>query len=282
MKILKIISTVCKPRTVRENTTLEGEPLLYCVGSQNFVKDEDIKKLIIFNIEYENKINPGVNQDVAIINNNVNNKSFNKFLDRFSNNRTNWGKIKVVHRSSNAGWSYGSFSYGFDLFKDYYDYFIFIEDDTIFDRPYYTYDAIKKFESTNKCGFVSIVGINQKSYFNLNKNQSFCAHNGIGLTSKKILMHVKKNNKHLPYCDEIKSNNYENIIKYGEIEFTNIIHRLGYNLVNIDENIKYFNFAYDLMRNLKVPKKPGYIRRTLIDLKFKIKKYKSILANFKK
>ena len=46
MKAVKIIGTVFSPRTLREETELEGDPLIYSMGSQNFQSVEDIKNLI--------------------------------------------------------------------------------------------------------------------------------------------------------------------------------------------------------------------------------------------
>ena len=254
MKVLKIISTVFKKRTFRNETLLEGEPLLYTVGSQNFKTNKDIKNLILYNLKYEHLIDPGVDMDVLLVNNNVKNKFGNKFIRKLNNRKLPRGKLMTITRPSNNGWSYGAFNYAFNKFKNYYDYFIFIEDDAILDKNEYARIAINKFNKSKRCGFVSFIGLNKKKYFNLNKKESFHAHNAIGLSSKKILIKVQNINGCLPFYSGNNKVDYVRIIKDGEIRFTNIIYRLGYKLIEIDKNIKFFNFAYDLMRGLKVPR----------------------------
>lgn len=254
MKVLKIISTVFKQRTFRSETLLEGEPLLYSVGSQNFKTNKDIKSLILHNLKYEYLIDPGVDMDVLLVNNNVKNKFGNKFIRKLNNLKLPRGKLMTITRPSNNGWSYGAFSYAFNKFKNYYDYFIFIEDDAIMDRNGYARVAINKFKKNKRCGFVSFIGLNKKKYFDLNRQESFHAHNAIGLSSKKILIKVQNVNGSLPFYRGNNKDDYVRIIKDGEIKFTNIIYRLGYKLIEIDKKIKFFNFAYDLMRGLKVPR----------------------------
>ena len=46
MKVAKIVGTVFAPRSLREETELEGDPLIYSMGSQNFQSAEDVKNLL--------------------------------------------------------------------------------------------------------------------------------------------------------------------------------------------------------------------------------------------
>lgn len=253
MKSVKIISTVFASRSYREKTIQEGVPLIYSVGSQNFQTNDDIKKLIELNISEEIKTDPGTDLDLAIVNNNVDNEEGNLFLNKYNGVKLKRGKVKVIHRPNNLGWSFGAYSYGFKILKNNYDYFIFSEDDTIINRNFYAIDAIEKFNEIKNCGFVAFIGINYKKYFNLSKNDCVHAHGGVGLSSKNVLIKIEEKNKELPYYKGLDTNNYLEIIKSGEIKFTNIIHKNKFQLININNNIKYFDFAYDLMRGLKIP-----------------------------
>ena len=61
MKFLKIISSSFHARGVREHSTLIGNPLGFFGHSQKFTSEDDIIKLLKFNLSYENKIDPGYN-----------------------------------------------------------------------------------------------------------------------------------------------------------------------------------------------------------------------------
>ena len=117
MKIVKIIATSFFPRSIRENTILAGNPPAYSLHSQNFKNSEEIKKLILFNIQKENECNPGLPVDLVFVNNNVGNEEGNRFIDTLVNKKLKNGKIRVI-QNNNIGWSYGAFSRGFETFKD--------------------------------------------------------------------------------------------------------------------------------------------------------------------
>ena len=255
MKAVKIIGTVFSPRTLREETELEGDPLIYSMGSQNFQSVEDIKNLIKLIISEEEKTDPGMDLDLAIVNNDIGNKDANSFLDKFHGRKLKRGKVLIIHKPDNKGWTYGAYNFGFNKLKDLYDFFIFTEDDTLINKNNYAIDAVNKFKSIKECGFVAFIGINYKQYFKLNLDDCIHAHSGAGLSSKSVLETIQKINGNLPYYDGPDTNDYIKVIKAGEIKFTNLIHKNNFKLVNISENIKYFDFAYDLMRGLKVPLK---------------------------
>ena len=69
MKIAKIIATSFFPRVLREETILTGSPPVYTLHSQNFRTVDDIKKLILFNIEQEKNCDPGLPVDIVFVNN---------------------------------------------------------------------------------------------------------------------------------------------------------------------------------------------------------------------
>ena len=255
MKIVKIIATSFFPRSIRENTILAGNPPAYSLHSQNFKNSEEIKKLILFNIQKENECNPGLPVDLVFVNNNVGNEEGNKFIDTLVNKKLKNGKIKVI-QNNNIGWSYGAFSKGFETFKDKYDYFIFTEDDVIIAKDDYAKISLETFQKTHNCGFVSYWGI---SYIHkkLSKDEYIHAHGASGFSSKKILEKIFEKYGKLPHSNSTDKKDYKNIIVDGEIKFTNVIHNMGYKL--IESPIKLFNPAYDLMRGIEKPWKPKKI-----------------------
>ena len=255
LKTVKIISTVFNSRSVRMNTLIEGEPLLFCVGSQNFTTTKDIKNLINLNVEVEKKTDPGTNLDLVFVNNDVGNIEGNQFLNEFNGIKIPKGSIKILHRKSNKGWSYGAYSYGFEMLIDKYDYFIFTEDDTLINRKNYALDAINYFKKIKNCGFIAYVGLNYKKYFDLTKTDSIHAHGGIGLSSNDVLKKIKHDHGQLPYYNGSFKDEYSKIIKYGEIKFTNIIYKNGFKLINLSDEVKYFDFSYDYLRGKSVPLK---------------------------
>ncbi len=258
MKTVKIIGTVFSPRSLREETELEGDPLIYSMGSQNFQSVDDIKNLIKLIISEEEKTDPGMDLDLAIVNNNVGNIEANSFLDQYDGKKIKNGKVIILHKPNNNGWTYGAYNYGFNKLKENYDYFIFTEDDTLINRNNYAIDAVNKFNSIENCGFVAFIGINYKQYFKLKLDDCIHAHSGAGLSSKYVLETIQNINGNLPFYDGPDTKNYIKVIKAGEINFTNLIHKNNFKLVNISEDIKYFDFAYDLMRGIKVPLKKSF------------------------
>ena len=68
MKIAKIITTSFFPGVVREETILTRDPPVYTLHSQNFWTVDDIKKLILFNIEQEKKLWPWTSSWYCFVN----------------------------------------------------------------------------------------------------------------------------------------------------------------------------------------------------------------------
>ena len=131
MKIAKIISTSFHPRSIRLKTLLCGSPPVYTLGSQNFTTKENIKDLILFQIEKEKKCDPGKNVDLVFVNNNIGSEWGNYFIDSLNNLQLQHGKVLTIQNNSNLGWSYGAYNKGYQTLNEYYDYFIFVEDDMI-------------------------------------------------------------------------------------------------------------------------------------------------------
>ena len=103
MKVAKIVGTVFAPRSLREETELEGDPLIYSMGSQNFQSAEDVKNLIKLIISEEQKTDPGLQLDLVIVNNDVGNKDANIFLDNFDLTKLKNGRVIILQRPDNVG-----------------------------------------------------------------------------------------------------------------------------------------------------------------------------------
>ena len=82
-------------------------------------------------VNNERKRNPGLPCDVIIVNNiDYENKydEGNDFLRRLDGSKSKTGNFIILERE-NVGISFGGFSYAFEKFREYYDFFFFCEDD---------------------------------------------------------------------------------------------------------------------------------------------------------
>ena len=273
VKIAKIIATSFYYRTVRNNTVLTGNPPVFTLHSQNFKNDDEIKKLILFNIEQENLCNPGLPVDIVFVNNDVGNVDGNNFVKGLNNKKLKNGKVIAIHNNSNSGWSYGAFNKGFQELQNDYDYFIFTEDDVIITKDNYAKIGLNTFVNKENCGFVSYWGLCFSQFENLSKKDSIHAHGASGFTSSDILRKVTKKYGRLPYSDSFNKDDYNKIILEGEIKFTNVILKMGYSLTEVPNNQKLFEPAYDLMRGIYKPWKPSFLIKITWILKTKIRKF---------
>ena len=295
MKAAKIIATCFAKRSIRLKTYLIGDPLGYFGHSQLFKSHDDIINLIKFNISMEKKNNPGIKRrDIIIINNDVGFKRGNNFLKKISGTKIPFGKIIVCNRK-NIGMSFGAYDYAYKKFKNYYDYFLFTEDDTIVSQKNYFKIGINIFNSNKKAGFLAYIHSTKvdKSYFkrlNLNKNNAISCHGATGLTSKAILNKIVKKHGCLPH---FKGNNYQKCITYGEVGFPNSIVKIGFKIIDLPKNLILTVPASDLMNGIKYKKWPTVIEKFIFYLKsylyklfsinnFSLKIYLNILKIIKK
>ncbi len=251
MKVAKIITTSFIPREIRENSILCGNPLGYFSHSQNFSTRESIIELLRFNVAEEKKCDPGCDTDVIIVNNDTGWIPGRDYLDSVDRMKLKHGVIRVLHRE-NFGRSFGGYNYAFSRLSDEYDYFIFTEDDILIVTDQYASIGVKEFNSTQNCGFVAFQALSNKSHHNLSKAQTLHAHGGVGISSANILNKVVRNHGFLPHSTKDESQKYTDIIKNGEIDFTNKIYQLGYKLISMPKDIKLYNFAYDKMRGFEL------------------------------
>jgi hypothetical protein len=276
IKVAKIIAvSFSYPRTYRERTILTGNPPLFTLHSQNISNYIDIKNMIMNHITFENNnYNKNIKLDLIFINNDVGFDEGNKWLYTLTELKTNFGLIKVFNRK-NKGWSYGAYSYAIDNFINLYDYFIFTEDDVYICGDNYINEAINKFESISKCGFLSFQGLSNTAFEHKGLDYLH-ARGGVGLTSAKILIDIKRKIDYFPYYDNNEIESYKNIILQGEVAFTNIIYKNGYLLDQISFDKKIVFYDYDHRRNIDLKLQPTFFEL----LKYKIDKhFKSFCYN---
>jgi hypothetical protein len=79
-------------------------------------------------------------------------EEFSKFVEEMPK------KIKktkvVVLRRENKGQSYGSYSHAFGLYRDKFDYYIFLEDDYVFCRNRFDSRLVNIYKKHENCGFL--------------------------------------------------------------------------------------------------------------------------------
>jgi hypothetical protein len=190
--------------------------------NNNLLNNEECVEFLKLQIENERRIDPGVPMDVIIVNNDNNDLNANKFIDSLHDQEIFNGKIRVLHRP-NIGGSFGAFSYGYDVFSDEYDFFLFNEDDIMITQPLYFKRAIDVLKEDESIGYVAFSPI---SY-----HEPYHCGGGFGVSSRRILDLVKSTYSKLPF---IKLNTYH-AFERSEIEFTNCIYRLGFRLTNVPE-----------------------------------------------
>ena len=271
MKIAKVLSTCFKRGRVRLNTQLTGDPVGFFSHSQNFTTVSDTINLINYQLEMEDKYPPGINRDIIIVNSDVGSVEGNLFIESLNQRKIDGGKV-ISFTRKNVGLSYGAYSDAFLKFKDYYDYFLFIEDDLVTVKKDYLKIAHNKLKETDNCGFVALVGLSKvKSGWwekaGLNKTNAFSAYSGCGFSSKNILDKIVKKYGFLPH--NTKNIDHDDSIAFGEIGISKSIIDLGYKLTELKDEILVIP-AYDLMRNIKFKKYPNLFEKTVWLLKLKI------------
>ena len=153
MKCAKVISVCFIPKKKIDRTYLLGEPVGFFGHSQKSDSVKDTINNLEFLVNYENKYNPGVERDLIIVNNNIDNFEGNTFLKKFLE-KINNGKIICLNRD-NIGRSFGAFSYAFSKFRSKYDYYLFSEDDILIFGENYIVKGIEIFNA-NKKRFFSV------------------------------------------------------------------------------------------------------------------------------
>ncbi len=246
-KNCKIISTYFGPRRNKPNGIED---------TINFWNDKILK--------YELEIDPGVKVDTIIVNHDYGNKKVKEYLDSLDGLSTKRGIIKIYNRpwDKGTGGSFLSFGKAFEKFKNEYDYWFFTEDNVIMIQDNYYLKALNQIEKKEKIGYICCM---RAGSFDSQKkiNKKWC-HGACGLTKREHLEEVYNKFGQLPHSNEpipneiqekIKKDDlsafkigkeinngenswYKKFCKDGEIEFTNQIHELGYELQQLEMDEK--------------------------------------------
>lgn len=213
----KVISICLKDEGDVRNT------VSYPAHNQNCPTAKHMLKLVQELYEVEVNQDAGCPVDIYFINNDVGYEEGNKWLDSINGTKTKNGTLYVLTRE-NTGGSFGAYNYAFQTLKDKYNYFLFTEEDLfVFGNNYYQ-RALDKFLASN-VGFLSFIGISHRGEIH--------CHGGVGLTSRDILNEVVSVHGELPHSKLFFEK--QDVIRKGEIPFTNVIHQLGYDLANFGE-----------------------------------------------
>ncbi len=183
--------------------------------------------------------------DVIIVNSDTGYKEGNDYLDSINGTKTKNGTIYTMHRE-NRGWSFGAYSDAFKKFPNY-DFYLFTEDDIIVNGDMYYLKLYERFQEEEFAGFVSLIGVAASM-----QRPKHC-HGGVGFTSKDVLDKIVTRNGSLPHYDRAFSDKEDphaykqEVIRYGEVPFTNEIWKLGRRLVSYGEP------GWNMEKNLCLP-----------------------------
>lgn len=208
-------------------------------------------------VKFENDQTPGAPYNLVIVRSGDDWKEGDEYLAALDGSDFAWGKIYTIVRP-NTGWSFGGYNAAYQRFKDDFGYWIFTEDDILVGGKNYFSKLIEKFNSTEGIGFVSLIKICRNSY-------GVHAGGGVGLTHSKVLKQVDEWNKGLPHHREPDNPDLDHryqkhdVIRNGEVPFTNEILKMGLDLVsygdekrwNLESNlcIPYFNYQNDIPKS---------------------------------
>lgn len=163
-----------------------------------------------------------------------------KLLLSFNDQKTANGKAIVLTRP-NIGLSFAAFDHAFNLFKEFYDFWFFTEDDQIIIKNNTFSHSLMQLHIPKENipnGFVASVGVNRE--------WGPGAAGGCGVTSREILEKVTKNNfsnylnrgsLHFHYVPDLQNNVVQTTNGHewsGEVMFTKSIYDLGYYLEECD------------------------------------------------
>ena len=254
----KVIATCFAGREVRLHNAICGTPPGVFVHAQNFADAESVLELIATVRELEVRVDPGSECDTIIVNNDVGWERGNRYLDSLNGTKTFAGTFKVLHRE-NFGSSLGAYNHAYSTFGRRYDYWTFTEDDILLNGHRWLGICLETFARHDNAGFVAIQGFSD--------DWAKHAHGGVGLTHINILDAVRGAWGALPHRLRHESQNDDDHIVFGEVLFTNLINRLGFDLVIVESDIRLYEFAYDyMMRNRGLcvrTYRPGLIPRLL-------------------
>lgn len=235
----KVITTCFVGRTVRKRTRISGNPPGPFTHCQDFQTPEKVLELVAYVCELERTVDPGVECDTILVNNDVGWDRGNTYLESIRDTKTFAGHLRVIHRD-NYGRSFGGYNSAYEQFGHQYQYWTFTEDDILVLGDNYFRICIDNFEKRPGTGFVAIQG--------LSRHIRPHAHGGVGTTRIDVLDRLHQTFGKLPHCERHQSQAYDDIVLHGEIAFTNSLLRMGYGLVNVESAQPLYVYAYDHMR----------------------------------
>lgn len=243
-----------------ENASCGDPPGLF-MHAQVFPDADSVLRLVALVAELERTVDPGRECDTIIVNNDVGWEKGNKYLDSINGSRTFSGTLRVAHRE-NFGSSLGAYHHAYELFADQYDYWTFTEDDILINGHRWLARCVDAFERNANAGFVAIQG--------LSSHYALHAHAGVGTTHVTVLNAVKKAWGALPHRLRHESQEDEMHAVFGEVLFSNIISRLGFQLVTVESQTPLYEFAYDHMMRAQGVRVPTYQPKLIARLLRKI------------
>ena len=220
---------------------MNGDPPGPYEHSQNFPTPEKVLELVAYNYELERRVDPGVESDTIIVNNDVGWVKGNKYLESIRDTKIARGQLLVINRE-NYGRAFGGYNRAYGMFRNQYEYWTFTEDDILVIGDKYFKICIDAFNRKRRTGFVAIQGLSHAIGLH--------AHGGVGTTRVDVLEMVYSKLGKLPHCEATQSQAYDQIIVHGEVAFTNSIMKLGYELVNVRADRPLYSYAYDHMRGI--------------------------------
>jgi len=228
----------------------------YFGDRRHYPKTKEIT-MDLFKQQIENhcKVDPGVNQDLIIVNHDRGEEDVKTFLNEYNGQDVFNGKIKIIHRPLiSSDLSFGSYKYAFYLLQDEYDYWFFSEDDIIVLNDNVTQKLINDFESDDDAGFIAALDYNHKfghgtypleNGYITDSHIAAHAHGGIGLTSTKTIKQVIKTIPEYLQTPNIEQINNPNILIPNDLyqgehnyetSFTNDFIKAGFKLKPFKSN----------------------------------------------
>jgi hypothetical protein len=115
-------------------------------------------------------------------------------------------RLEILRRP-NQGMSYGSFSHAFSVYRQTFDYYVFVEDDYVFEQPYSDRLLREMFEQDPQCGYLAgvVLGEGDRRHGAVS----------IGITSCQVLEAIWRQHGEIPHARHLGA--YESA---HQIEFT--------------------------------------------------------------
>ena len=186
MKCCKVIITYFGKRH-RRNLDI-GWPM----HGQDLPDAESCLTNLKFLVDIEKKLDAGISYDTIIVNNDGGYEEGRDWLNSIHGTETKCGKIYCFNRE-NRGKNYAAFRFGYEKFKDKYDYFMFIPDDYVMlAKGQYeeTVNRYLKYEKENGCAMIGLAGTGTALGWvneNLTVEETVHAHDGMALIHKKYI-----------------------------------------------------------------------------------------------